>query len=56
MLDWATATVSASPDKNLSPRKPFSSSAEVLLLRTETAGVADVLIKAQNIYFNINSL
>jgi hypothetical protein len=38
----ASITVSATPDKNLSPRMPFSSGVEVLLPRTKAVGVAAI--------------
>jgi hypothetical protein len=43
---WASITVSATPDENLSPQMPFSSGAEVLWPRTVATGVADTMIEA----------
>jgi hypothetical protein len=44
----ASITVSATPDENFSPQMPLSSAAEVLLPRTEAAGVADAMIEADH--------
>jgi hypothetical protein len=44
-ISVASLTVSATPDKSLSPRLSFSSGAEVLVPRTAAAGAADALMK-----------
>ncbi len=45
---WVTISVSATPDKNLSPRMPLASNAAGLWPRTEATVVADASIEAEH--------